>query len=97
MRFTIRDLLWLTTVICLVLGWGLWILSLPRPDPRLNGNVRCGGRDVISGQICLHSKAGLIYGSKIADGKYAMPRVPEGHYTVAMEGDGIPEKYRAAG
>jgi hypothetical protein len=95
-RFTIRDLLWLTTVICLALGWGMWVQSLPPADPKVEGTVHCDGADVTNSQICFHSKSGLIYGSKIVDGRFAIPRVPVGDYKVTIEGDGVPAKYGSA-
>ena len=95
LSFTIRELLWLTRVICLVLGWGMWVRSLPPPDSTLNGNVYCAGAKLTNGQICVHDKSGLIYGSQMVDGMFAIPRIPEGDYLVAIEGEGIPAKYWA--
>src|SRR5262245_34341422 len=93
MKFRIRDLLWLTTVIGLALGWGLWIHSLPPPDPTFSGTIGMDGKAVISGEICFHSESGQIYGSKIIDGQFAIPRIPEGSYHISIEGEGIPTRY----
>src|SRR5262245_33473942 len=94
MRFSVRDLLWLTTVICLALGWVLWIRSLPPPDPSVKGRVLCDGQSMVDSRIYFHSTSGPIYGSTIVEGRFGIPRLPpEDDYKVSIEGDGIPAKY----
>src|SRR5262245_56288280 len=97
MKFRIRDLLWLTTVIGLALGWGLWIHSLPPPDPKVGGTIEMDGKALTGCEICFHSKSGQIYGSKITDGEFSIPRIPEGNYQISIEGEGIPSRYNMGG
>src|SRR5262245_411137 len=96
MKFGIRDLLWLTMVIGLALGWVLWIRSLPPPNPQVSGTIVMDGKAMTGCQICFHTKSGQIYGSKITDGQFSLPRIPEGDYQVSIDGDGIPSRYLGA-
>jgi len=93
MRFGIRDILWLTLVIALILGWSLWWLSLPAAEATANGEITVGGAPLADGRICLCSESGQIIGSTVARGKFSIPQIPAGKYAVTIDGAAVPAKY----
>jgi len=94
MKFTIRDILWLTAVAGLALGWWLWSLSIPPVGERVTGTVAVAGAPLANGTVCLHAiRDGQIVGALVVKGKYDLQRVPIGKYSVTVEGSGAPAKY----
>lgn len=96
LRFTIRDVLWLTVVAAIGLGWWSWWRSLPPPDAHATGNVSINGTPLDEGELCLHSDSGPIFGARIAKGQFQIPRVPAGDYRVTIEGNGVRARYSGA-
>ena len=91
MRFTTRDLLWLTVVAALILGWWRWWYSHPVPEGGLiQGRVAVAGKPIDTGRIFLHSPDGQFRGGKVAKGMFSMQRLPFGKYRVTFEGDDVP-------
>ena len=63
-------------------------------DGKVSGLVTHRGKPVEAAAIYFHIGGGEFVGAKIkADGKYAVSRVPEGTWTVTVEGKGVPAKY----
>jgi len=93
MQFGIRDVLWLTLVVGLILGWSLWWLSLPAAEATANGEITVGGVPLADGRICLCSQSGQIFGSTVATGKFSIPHIAAGQYAVTIDGDTVPAKY----
>jgi hypothetical protein len=93
MKFSIRDLLWLTVAIALGLGWCLTWLATPRKDSQVSGFVSVAGLPLVEGHVYFHSSDGQIVGARIAKGQYSIPRIPEGNWIVTAEGAGVPAKY----
>ena len=95
-RFTIRDVLWLTALVAVSVGWWSWWRSLPPPDARATGAVSVNGTPLEDGQLCLHSVNGPIFGACITKGQFQIPRVPVGTFRVTIEGSGVPARYAGA-
>jgi hypothetical protein len=92
-RFSIRDVIWLTLVVGLILGWWLFWRSLPAADSRVSGAISVGGSPLAAGRVYFQSASGQILGATIASGKYGIDRIPIGNYSVAVEGNGVATKY----
>src|SRR5262245_28280561 len=91
-RFTIRDVLWLTVVIGLALGWWLWWRSIPL-DARVSGHIIVAGQPLASGRILFCSVDGQIRGAQVIKGDFSIDRVSVGEYRAAVEGEGIASRY----
>ena len=91
MRFTTRDLLWLTVVAGLMLGWWRWWYALPVPEEGLiQGLVLVAGKPIDSGRVFLHSQDGQFRGGQVAKGTFSLQGLPYGKYRVTFEGDNVP-------
>ena len=96
MRFTIRDVLWLTIVAGLIAGWWCWSYSVPVADGLMQGDgliqgiVLVSGKPVDSGRVFLHSTDGQFRGTQLQKGHFVLERVPFGKYRVIFEGDNVP-------
>ena len=91
-RFTIRDVLWLTVVVALGVGW--WSLRRSIPiDAKAFGSIYVAGKPVSDGSICLHSADGQIIGARIVKGQYSIPKAPIGQFRVTIDGDGVASRY----
>jgi len=92
MKFSIRDLLWLTVVVALAVGW--W-LSMPPPslDARVSGHVSVSGAPLPQGRVLFHSADGPIVGAQVTAGKFSLEHVPIGRFSVTVDGNGVPAKY----
>jgi hypothetical protein len=91
-RFTIRDVLWLTLVVGLALGWWLFWRAIPI-DAMASGSINVGGKPLSTGRVCLHSADGKIIGSRVVKGQFRIPRAPVGRFLVTIEGDSVPSRY----
>ena len=91
-RFTIRDVLWLTVVVGLALGWWLLWRSIPI-DAKASGSISVAGKPLSDGSVCLHSGDGQIIGARIANGQFRIPKAPIGRFRVTIEGDGVASRY----
>src|SRR5688572_29801897 len=93
-RFTIRDILWLTVVVALIAGWGLDHWRLSRPVGSINGRICLDGKPVAGGWI-LFQGTGQSAGAKIDanNGEFQIAFIPAGRYTVAVENTAVPTKY----
>jgi hypothetical protein len=86
-RFTIRDLLWLTLVTGLVLGWWCWWHSLPVPaEGFIRGQALVSGKPIVSGRAFLYSGDGQFRGTQIENGLFNLESVPYGKYRLSFEG-----------
>ncbi|HMC10365.1 MAG TPA: hypothetical protein VKH44_03710, partial [Pirellulaceae bacterium] len=91
LRFTIRDLLWLTLVAGLTLGWWCWWRSLPVTEEGfVRGTVLVSGKPIGSGRAFLHSTDGQFRGTQVAKGLFDLQGVPYGKYRLTFEGDNVP-------
>ena len=93
MRFEIRDILWLTLVVGLALGWWLWWLALSASDVRVEGTIFVGGSPLDDGRICFLAANGQIFGSTVAKSNYTVQQIPAGDFRVAIDGKGVPVRY----
>ena len=96
MRFSIRDLIWLTLVVSLILGWWLWWRSIPGPAARVDGTILLGGSPLSDGRVQFQSASGQIFGSTIAKGSFSVEQIPAGDFVVTIEGNGVSSRYGAA-
>jgi len=92
MKFSIRDLLWLSVVVALAVGW--W-LTMPPPnlDARVAGHISVSGSPLPLGRVLFHSADGPIVGAQVTAGKYSLPKLPIGKFSVTVDGNGVPAKY----
>jgi len=95
LRFTIRDVLWLTVVVGLALGWWLLWRSMPI-DAKASGSINVAGKPLSDGRMCLHSRDGQIIGARVVKGQYSIHKAPIGKYRVTIEGDGVASRYSGA-
>ena len=93
MKFSIRDLLWLTLVVALALGWLLLWRASPAPDGHVAGTVSVRGQPLPEGRVLFKALDGQIFGAHVAKGEYHIERVPVGAFIVSIEGSGVPTKY----
>jgi hypothetical protein len=92
-RFTIRDVLWLTTVVALILGWWHWWRSLPQPDKPVTGTITVAGEPLNDGRISFYSSHGQLRGARVLNGQFHIERIPVGIYQVTIEGENVPALY----
>jgi hypothetical protein len=91
LRFTIRDMLWLTLVAGLTLGWWCWGRSTSMPaEGFVQGKVFVSGKPIGSGRAFLHSADGQFRGTQIDKGVFELKGVPYGNYWLTFEGDNAP-------
>ncbi len=91
LRFSIRDLLWLTVVAALTLGWWAWSRSLPKPAVGfIRGQALVSGKPIATGRVLLHSPDGQFRGTQIANGSFDLEKIPYGKYWLTFEGDNAP-------
>jgi hypothetical protein len=92
-RFTIRDILWLTVVIALALGWSISWFANRVPFGGVNGMAHVAGKPVADGRILFQTSNGQYYGAKVVNGRFAIQRLPVGEYSVTANGVGVAAKY----
>jgi hypothetical protein len=91
MRFSIRDVLWLTLVVGLVLWWWCWWRSLAVTDEGfIQGIALVSGKPIDSGRVFLHSSDGQFRGTQVSKGWFSLQGVPYGKYRLTFEGDNVP-------
>src|SRR5262245_18562225 len=91
LRFTIRDLMWLTLVAGLTFGWWCWWRSIPVPvEGFIRGTALVSGKPINSGRVFLHSADGQFRGAQVANGSFDLQGVPYGKYRLTFEGDNVP-------
>jgi hypothetical protein len=93
MRFAIRDILWLTVVAAIALGWWVQQQSLPRPDPSITGTITVAGLPLDHGRITFVSARGSFRGAAIVAGEFSLGRIPVGTYQVTIQGENVPALY----
>jgi hypothetical protein len=95
MQFSIRDILWLTVVVAIAVGW--W-LTMPKSmgTARVTGSVMVAGKPLSQGHVLFHSPDGPILGAKVAAGKYIVPAMPTGSYAITVDGSGVATRYASA-
>jgi hypothetical protein len=88
MRFTIRDLLWLTLVAALSLGW--WRSSIPKAGGQvIRGYFLDGGKPVEDARVFVHSPNGQFRGTNVVKGVFFLD-IPFGKYSVTFDGKDVP-------
>lgn len=94
-RFSIRDVLWLTVVAALVVGWGVDRWSRAGALGRVAGRVTLDGMPVGNGWVVFeNTESGRLVGAKLRpDGKFDIGQMPVGTYTIAVEHGSLPAKY----
>jgi hypothetical protein len=97
LRFTIRDILWLTVVVALIAGWALDHWRLSRPVGNVGGLVTVNGKPLADGWITFQSASQSFAARVATDGEFSIPFIGAGKYTVAIEGQSVPQRYTAAG
>lgn len=93
LSFRLRDLLWLTAVIALALGWWLdhrQLQAIVDGMAIVSGTVKLDGYPLPKGQILFVTKDGNSVGGPIRGGDYRLSSVPLGRYTVQITGAGVP-------
>lgn len=91
MRFTTRDMLWLTAVLAVALGWFSWWRSLPVPeDGLIQGFALVAGKPIDNGRFFLHCSDGRFFGGQVDKGRFSLQNVPFGQYQLVFEGEDIP-------
>ena len=90
MRFTIRDLLWLTVAAALSLGWWRCWHSIPRTNGKLQGFFLMAGKPVQDARVYIHSADGQFRGTHVANGFFLLEHVPVGKYRVTFDGKDVP-------
>jgi hypothetical protein len=91
MRFTIRDLLWLTVAAALSLGWWRCWHSIQRTEGTMRGFFCVSGKPVHEGRILVHFEDGQFRGTNVVDGRFLLEHVPLGEYRVTFEGKDVPK------
>jgi hypothetical protein len=92
-RFTIRDVLWLTVVVGLSLGWWVWRRSQPTLSKAITGTISVGGKPLLAGRIYFYSKSRQFRGAGVANGEFQMEAMPLGEYRIIIEGDSVAALY----
>jgi len=91
-RFMIRDVLWLTVVVALALGW--WLMWRSLPDyAKASGSISVAGSPISDGRVCFHSADGQIIGAQVVKGQFHIHQAPVGKFLVTIDGEGVPPKY----
>ncbi len=97
LRFTIRDILWLTVVAALAAGWALDHWRLSRPVGNVGGVVTVNGQPLADGWITFQGPSQSFAAKVEIDGEFHVPFIEAGRYTVAIEGRSVPQRFSAAG
>ncbi len=97
MKFTTRDLLWLTLVATLVLGWSMNWIATRKPTGSVNGSIQINGTQLTDGYVVLHSPDGQLFGDTASKGYFGIQSIPVGDYQVSVHFDGAPAHYRNGG
>jgi hypothetical protein len=92
LRFTIRDVLWLTVVVGLALGWWLLWRSIPI-DAKASGSINVAGKPVSNGCVYFHSTDGQIIGARVVKGQFRIHKAPVGQFRVSIESDDVASRY----
>lgn len=92
LRFTIRDVFWLTLVVGMALGWWLWWRSIPH-ESRVSGAITVAGKPLGEGRICFYSADAQISGAVVTNGQFQIQRITAGPFRVAIEGEGVASRY----
>ncbi|MBV9123658.1 MAG: hypothetical protein JO112_09905 [Planctomycetes bacterium] len=61
----------------------------------ISGKITVEGKPLVSGRILFYLDKDQFVGAKVKDGAYSMDRVPEGTWTVTVEGEGVSKKYQS--
>src|SRR4029434_9302938 len=92
-RFSIRDVLWLTVVVAMGLGWWSWWRSIPAQDISLEGTITVAMKPLTSGRISFFAHDGAFHGANVVEGSFHVERMPQGEYKPIIEGDEVAELY----
>ncbi len=93
MKFSIRDVVWLTVVVGIALGWWSWSLTIPPADEQVAGTIVVAGTPLATGRVYFHSANGQFVGAQVTNGQYSLKNIPIGVYDITVEGKGVPPKY----
>ena len=94
-RFSIRDILWLTVVVALIAGWALDHWRLSRPVGEVGGLVTINGKPLADGWITLQSASHSFAAKVKEDGEFYIPFIEAGDYTALIEGQAVPQRFAA--
>ena len=98
LSFRLRDLLWLTAVIALGLGWWLDHRKLQAKvdaTTDVQGHVTLDFAPLKTGRITFTASNGRFIGGTITDGEYHLAYVPLGRYDVRIEVEGVDPWYES--
>ncbi|MFT3920990.1 MAG: hypothetical protein QM778_00505 [Myxococcales bacterium] len=91
MRFTIRDLLWLTVTVAMGSCWWRCWNSIPRlGGTKLQGFFLVAGKPVSDGRAFLHFADGEFRGTNVVNGMFLLEHIPMGKYRVTFDGEDVP-------
>lgn len=93
LRFTIRDILWMTFVCALIAGWALDHWRLSRPVGNVGGLVTVNGKPLADGWITLQSGSHSFAAKVETDGEFYLPFIEAGDYTAVIEGQSVPHRF----
>lgn len=93
LRFSTRDLLWLTALVALALGWYLHWQSHRPTEKRLTGTITIASQPLDGGRIYFRAATGQIHGAPISAGAFEIDRLPFGEYRVTIEHENVPPYY----
>jgi hypothetical protein len=96
LRFTIRDILWLTVVVALIAGWALDHWRLSRPVGNVGGLVTVKGQPLADGWIRFEGASEAFAAKVETDGEFYIPFISSGDYSVVIEGQNVPLRYNSA-
>jgi hypothetical protein len=93
LRFSTRDIFWLTMVVALALGWWLDRRTHRPTHKHVTGMITVAGQPLDGGRICFHAATGEFHGAQISGGAFKIDRLPFDDYRIVIENEKVPPYY----